>query len=136
MRLLVALSIPALTISLAGCAIAPPSRCGAGEQRAVSELLYFGTAKPTGLVTPEEWSDFLRSSVTRRFPKGFTVWQASGQWQSANGQIVREGSYVVSLVYPEHEPNETAVRELLSEYKSRFQQEAVLRVKSHACVSF
>jgi hypothetical protein len=28
------------------------------------------------------------------------------------------------------------VRAIIGEYKSRFDQEAVLRVKSHACVSF
>jgi Protein of unknown function (DUF3574) len=107
-----------------------------GEQGAVNEFLYFGTAKPKGVVTAEEWSEFLRSVVTPRFPEGLTAWQASGQWKSADGAIAREASYVLNLVHPENEPTEAAIRAVVSEYKSRFQQEAVLRVKGHACASF
>jgi hypothetical protein len=99
-------------------------------------VIYFGSAKPTGVVTSEEWAEFLRSSVTPRFPQGFSVWQAAGQWQGADGAIVREDSFVLSLVHPEDEHSEGSVRAIAAEYKSRFEQEAVLRVKSHGCASF
>jgi hypothetical protein len=111
-------------------------QCKPGEQRAVNDLLYFGTSRPNGIVTPEEWAEFLRSTVTPRFQQGLTVWRASGQWKSADGAIAREASYVLNLVHLDDEPTERAVRAVISEYKSRFQQEAVLRVKAHACTSF
>jgi hypothetical protein len=126
----------ALAFVLVGCASSPESRCSAGEQRLVSDLLYFGTAKPGRFVTTEEWSEFLRSVVTPKFPEGVTAWQAAGQWQSANGVITNEASHVLNLVHPETQEAEAAVRAVVSEYKVRFQQEAVLRAKGYACVSF
>jgi hypothetical protein len=120
----------------AGCAAVREPKCMPGEQSSITDLLYFGTAKPNGVVTTEEWAAFLATSVTPRFPAGVTVWQASGQWRNENGGVVREGSFVLSLVHPDDHSSETAVRALAAEYKSRFNQDAVLRVKSHACVSF
>lgn len=111
-------------------------QCGSGERRFVNDQLYFGTAKPTGVVTSEEWTEFLRTAVTPRFPQGLSVWLASGQWRSADGSITHEASFVLNLVHPEDEPNESAVRAITTEYKSNFAQESVLRVKSYACVSF
>lgn len=129
-------STVALTLALAGCASVHERACSSGEQSSVHESLYFGTAKPSGVVTPAEWSDFLRSTVTPRFPQGLTVWQASGQWRGADGAIVREASHVLTLLHPNDASNEKAVLEIVEAYKSRFQQEAVLRVKAHACTSF
>ena len=125
-----------LMLTAAGCASPRGPTCQAGEERAVSELLYFGTAKPDGTVTSDEWSEFLRASVTPRFPRGLTVWPASGQWTGADGAIVREASFVLNLLHADDERAENAVRAVAAEYKSRFNQEAVLRVKSHACTSF
>ena len=102
----------------------------------VHESLYFGTAKPTGVVTPTEWAEFLKSTVTPRFPQGLTVWEASGQWRGADGELVREASHVLNLVHPDDTANEKAVLEIVAAYKVQFQQEAVLRTKAHACTSF
>jgi Protein of unknown function (DUF3574) len=101
-----------------------------------SELLYFGTAKPGGVVSPQDWAEFLRSVVTPLFPAGLTVWQASGQWRTADGSISREASYLLNLLHSEGEAPEAAIRSVVSEYKARFQQESVLRVKGSACVAF
>jgi len=126
----------AFMLAAAGCASVSEPKCAPDEHRSVSELLYFGTAKPNGVVTAEDWAGFLKASVTSRFPQGLTVWPASGQWQSAEGEIVREASLVLNLLHPDDERSETAVRAIAAEYKSRFSQDAVLRVKSHACASF
>lgn len=125
-----------LALAVAGCASLQRQACSSGEQPAVKESLYFGTAKPSGVVTPEEWAEFLRSTVTPRFPQGLTAWQASGQWRGADGAVIREASHVLDLVHPDDPTSENAVLEIVAEYKSRFHQEAVLRVKSHACTSF
>jgi len=109
--------------------------CAATERRLVQDLLYFGTTKPTGVVTPAEWTDFLGGVVTPRFPHGLTVWPASGQWRGTDGAIVREPSFVLSLIHPADEASETAIRAIIDEYKARCRQEAVLRVRSQACVS-
>ena len=102
---------------------------------AVQELLYFGTQKPSGRITPEDWAQFLGEAVTPVFPQGLTAWQASGQWRSATGTVIHEPSYVLSLVHPDSAAPEKAIQELVASYKARFQQAAVLRVKSYACMS-
>ena len=130
-------SIAVLTFlgAFAACGSMPSPGCPSGQEAAVQELLYFGTDKPSGRVTAEEWAQFLGETVTPRFPAGLTAWQASGQWRSASGAVIQEPSYVLSLVHPESAAAEKAVRELVASYKSRFQQEAVLRVKANACMS-
>lgn len=119
---------------LVGCVAVPQLSCPSSEERYVNVMLYFGTAKPQGVVTSKEWEDFLRTAITPRFPKGFTFWQASGQWQNSSRTITRETSWVVSLVHPDDSDNEKAVAAIVNDYKLRFQQEAVLRVKNSVCV--
>jgi hypothetical protein len=122
-----------LSSALAGCASF--TACAPGEKSTVSDMLYFGMAKPGGTVTQDEWSAFLRTAVTPRFPAGLTAWPASGQWRGADGQVVREDSYVLNLLHPPEASGESAVQAIVAEYKTRFAQEAVLRVRSDVCVS-
>lgn len=102
----------------------------------MSDLLYFGTAKAGGTVSLNEWSDFLWTVVTPRFPKGFTAWQAYGQWKPDKGEIQREMSYVVSIVHAEGDGADADIRAVIADYKARFKQESVLRVSTSSCISF
>ena len=129
------LAVLSFLVALSACGSMSLPACQSGQNAAVQELLYFGTDKPAGRVTPEDWAQFLSETVTPRFPAGLTAWQAAGQWRSASGTVVREPSYVLSLVHPPSTAAETAVAELIASYKARFQQEAVLRVVAHACIS-
>jgi hypothetical protein len=121
---------------LVGCGAVNRQACGDDGQLAVQELLYFGTATPSGRVTPDAWTQFIGEIITPHFPEGLSVWQASGQWQSASGEVIREPSYVLSLVHPDDATARKAVLEIIASYKTRFHQEAVLRVKTPACKSF
>lgn len=122
---------------LAGCATTTTQQtCALGEQRVVSDLVYFGTARPSGAVTLEEWDDFLRVEVTPRFPQGFTVWRANGQWRTAEGAIQREASYVLSITHPDDDASDVAIGEIRARYRVRFEQESTLRVRHTACASF
>lgn len=109
--------------------------CGDGGQRAVQEVVYFGTDTPSSSVTPEDWTRFLTDTVTPRFPEGLSVWQASGQWRAASGVMVNEPTYILSLIHPDNAITDKAVRDILSSYKTRFHQEEVLRVSSAVCTS-
>ncbi|MDR6857092.1 DUF3574 domain-containing protein [Variovorax guangxiensis] len=129
--------VASLLALLAGCAPMQRSGCEDAEQALVHDTLYFGTGKPRGgVVTPAEWSEFLKSTVTPRFPQGLTVSPASGQWRGADGAIVQEASQVLQLIHPDDAASEKAVQALVAAYKARFEQEAVLRVKARTCVSF
>ena len=126
----------ALSLAVAGCVSPQRPDCKGGEQAAIQDTLYFGTGTPHGVVTPEEWAEFLEHTVTPRFPQGLTVLQASGQWREGAGPIVRESTHVLLLVHPDDAQSETSIAAVVAEYKTTFQQEAVLRVTADACVSF
>ena len=124
-----------LALMLSACATQPAPRCSANEKPSVSDLIYFGTEKPGGIVSDDEWAAFLREVVTPRFPDGLTTWRASGQWRSADGALTREDSHVLNLVHTGDTKTESEIRALIGEYKTRYRQEAVLRVRTNACVS-
>jgi hypothetical protein len=99
------------------------------RQFARTELL-FGTAKPDGAVSEEEFGAFLDEVVTPRFPQGLTVGRAQGRFTGQDGILVKEDSYLLVLLYPLETATESHQRiEVIRRlYESRFQQESVLRV--------
>ena len=130
------LTAAAMTLTLAACVSPQHLSCGPGEQLRVLDTLYFGTHSQRGAVTADEWRKFLDTTVTPRFPQGLTVAQASGQWRGADGTIVRESTYVLSLIHPDGAPSEAAIAEIVASYKSAFEQESVLRSRAETCASF
>ena len=103
---------------------------------ALQDSVYFGTGMPDGaVVTTDEWEGFLATAVTPRFPQGLTVSTVSGQWRGADGSIVREQTHVLGLVHADDAASEDAIGDIIADYKTRFRQEAVLRVRSPVCIS-
>jgi hypothetical protein len=70
-----------------------------------------------------------------RFPEGLTLLADNGQFQDSTGNIIQEGSKLLILLYPFSKDRSALVDEVRAEYKSAFQQESVLRVDEHSCVS-
>jgi hypothetical protein len=129
-------SVAALMSSLTACVSSQQPRCHGGEQAAVADTLYFGTQEPHGVVTNEEWTGFLKDVVTPRFPHGFTVMEGSGQWLSASRAPVHESTHILYLVHPDDEASDALLTRVITEYRTRFSQESVLRVKVRACAAF
>ena len=86
-------------------------------------------------ITIETADISLAGRILANFPEGLTAWPASGQWRGADGQVVREDSHVLQLLHPPDAASEQSIRAIVSEYKTRFAQEAVLRVRSRSCMS-
>ena len=130
----------ALAAYATACTHAPATRahiaCEPGDRTMVRDALYFGRNRlGGGSVSDAEWTTFLAEAVTPRFPDGFTVHAAQGQWRGANGAIERESSNVLVLL---HDGNAAALQRISAiadEYRTRFRQEAVLRERSPACVA-
>ena len=74
----------AFAVTVSACSSTYIVRCKEGYQLAVHDSLYFGTAKPDGVVSPADWARFLESTVTPRFPQGLTSSRTSGQWRGAD----------------------------------------------------
>jgi hypothetical protein len=120
--------------------IVSPAPAGVSSDRDagwISDVLYFGRSIPGGgRVTDAEWEAFLRDVVTPRFPDGLTVWDARGQWRGADGAVAREETRVVQVVHRPAAAADSALAQVAAEYRRRFRQEAVLRVRSRVEVSF
>lgn len=125
-----------LALSLLSACAAPPRACPPGADRQTLDTLYFGTAGAAGTVTAEQWHAFLKGSVTPRFAAGLTTWDAAGQWRNRSGAIERENTFVLQIVHPATADSDTALREIMAEYRARFRQEAVLRVSTEVCAAY
>jgi hypothetical protein len=129
------------SLTLAGCtpaltASTTPGRVAAAETW-MSDRLFFGRDIPDGgSVSDEDWAAFLAEVVTPRFPDGLTVLRGEGQWLGADGRVVREPSFVVEVNHPPSAEVDAALDAIAEEYKRRFRQEAVMRVRTRAEVEF
>jgi hypothetical protein len=98
----------------------------------VSDRLFCGLSIPGGgTVTQTDVDTFIAEVVTPRFPQGFTVWRARGQWNGGNEDVL-----VIEFLHPRDETLSKAVAEIAVEYRRRFRQEAVMRVTVPASMEF
>lgn len=98
----------------------------------VADLL-FGRSR----VSEARWSRFLAAEVTPRFPDGFTVFDARGQWRApGSAGISRERSKVLTIAMPPSADNDERLRQIVEAYKVRFKQQSVGLIVRPACVSF
>jgi hypothetical protein len=134
-RPLCALSV-AIGLALSACTSSLPANCRTNERLDIVDSLYFGGAYPDGVISSEQWQQFVDRVVTPRFPEGLTVWQAAGQYRTNAGVIEREPSWILQLIHPDNAQSETAIREIRSAYQAEYKQESVLRVRSKACIAF
>lgn len=81
------------------------------------------------VVTESDWDAFLNDTVTPRFPSGFTVSDARGQWREPDGGILRESSKVLEIVHAPAPADAARIQEIVRTYELRFQQESVLYVR-------
>lgn len=127
-----------LVLAAAGCAGHGPSfEPTPGTQALVRSELYFGRLRPDGTVVSDaEWRTFVAEEITPRFPDGFTVFDALGQYRGRDGQIVSEPTKVLLIVHGPDARLRGSVQELRDLYRRLFQQESVLLIESPAHAGF
>jgi Protein of unknown function (DUF3574) len=110
---------------------------GAQQARQVAELLFGRDIGHRLGVSTRAWARFVAREITPRFPDGFTVTEASGQWRdSADGTIVHEPSKRVEIVLPGTADDDSRLDAIVSAYKRQFHQQSVAVIVRPACVSF
>lgn len=126
-------AVAVLSLLLTACAtVAPPV-----ENAAIADRLFCGRTVPGGgVVSDEEWTTFLAEVVTPRFPDGLTVWRAEGQWRGRDGVVVREPVMIIEILHPLDRGIDRKIQEIADAYRTRFHQEAVLRVSMPARMDF
>jgi Protein of unknown function (DUF3574) len=115
------------------------TRCNAdiGAESFARTELFFGLSRPGGVITDEDFKAFVDASVTPRFPDGLTLLSGVGQFREASGTIIVEGSKLLILLYPRHDPQASRkIEAIRSDYRYQFQQQSVLRTDELSCVSF
>jgi hypothetical protein len=122
-----------LALLLTACATVQPRV----SQAVLADRLFCGLTIPGGgEVTENEWRAFVAEEVTPRFPDGLTLWRAEGQWRGADGVIVREPTLVIEIVHEHDLRIDRKILEIAQAYRTRFRQEAVMRVTSPARLEF
>jgi hypothetical protein len=131
----------AVLVVMAGCAASPlPSpeaACAPGQSPGVLAEAFLGRnigVRPG--VTATEFRAFLDAEVTPRFPEGFSLADAQGQFRGADGTLVREAAFRLSVLLPDPATQRARLTEVAAAYKARFRQEAVLVVETPACFKF
>jgi hypothetical protein len=131
-RLAVAGSLPLLSACLS---TAPLTCAGGAAPKPVAELVFGRNIGPSLGVSEAAWRDFVDSEVTPRFPDGFTVLEARGQWRDG-AAIVREPSKVLVIALADETRAHAELAAIAESYKARFRQQSVLTIVRPACVSF
>lgn len=119
-------------------AISAPALSCRGPARVMARLeMLFGTSRAQGApITDDEWTSFLDTEVTPRFPGGLTVLRGPGQWRDSDGHLAKEQSNILVIWHDATSSTEAHIEAIRSAYKERFDQESVMRVDSASCVSF
>lgn len=131
-----------VVLALAGGAVALAVLVAAGVYiwlnpvlhcRQQSALLFFGTAIRHGEhvrhLDGSEWHGFVESAIVPRLPDGFTVLDGQGFYRSAaNGTAMRENTYILMVAHRNDAEINAKLAAIVEDYKSRFQQESVLRL--------
>ncbi len=130
---------PLILLLALGQAQAAPGCPFAGQRPMLVVRLYFGDGDGNGgaALSPAQWQSFLAEVVTPRFPDGFTVYDAAGQWQGPKSRrMERETSRVVEIAAGDTPATRKAVAEISGLYRSKFHQQAVGLVTTTACAKF
>lgn len=136
---MVAAGLASLLAMTSGEAGAQPVACPKGlRAQAVAELVFGrNIGEIEGAVDDEQWQRFVDEAISPRFPEGFTVLDASGQWWNPPaGRVEREPSKILLIVLTKEAEQRSRLAEIATLYKRRFSQQSVLVMLRRACVTF
>jgi hypothetical protein len=135
MRLVVLIAaLPALI----ACVTPQPLVCQASAKPGVVAELFLGRNIGERLgVSDTAFRGFLDQEVTPRFPDGFSVVDAKGQYRDQErSAITREPSKVLVIAIPDGAASDPRLAAIADAYKARFKQQSVLTTVRAACVGF
>jgi hypothetical protein len=125
-------------LALSGCAQDTQQCLLPGQQKLIQVEMFFGRdVEGHGEVTNKQWSNFLASDVAPRFPDGFTVFDASGEWLNPATHFASDEASKVLLILARPSDSVAAdVAAIADSYKRKFRQQAVGVVTSESCAAF
>lgn len=103
----------------------------------VTQLFFGSSVKGRGLVTRGEWTAFVRRNIAPRFPDGFTVYEAEGQWlDPVSHSLVREKSKVMIIAAEDTAEVRSKIAEISELYRTAFHQQSVGVITRRECAAF
>ncbi|MDL5601554.1 DUF3574 domain-containing protein [Bacillus subtilis] len=149
------LLVAAMFLAVAGCASPPPvsvhtkdpasstlqgDATRPAQAQWVRTELYFSVGSidgKEGVVSPARWREFLDQEVTPRFPDGFTVLDAYGQWKDHDAKVPeRLATKVIVILHESGPKRESDIEAIRLAYKRITGDLSVLRLSQPAQVSF
>ena len=120
------------------CPVASAQECRLPQKAmSVAELMFGRNIGDKLGVSDTTWARFVATEITPRFPNGFSMVDAQGQWlDSDTKKIVRERSKLVTIVFDGAADAQQKIDDIVAAYKGRFRQQAVGVIVRPACVSF
>jgi uncharacterized protein DUF3574 len=116
---------------------AQTSECRIGKSQQVAELMFGRKIGERIGVSNTAWARFVDREITPRFPNGFTVIDAQGQWRDTDhNKVMREPSKLVQIVLPGTDEDQQRLGEIATAYKVRFRQQSVGIIVRPGCVGF
>lgn len=109
-----------------------------GQKTMLVVQMFFGQSiEHRAPVSPQDWTSFLRDVVTPRFPGGFTVYDASGQWLNTDSHHIAREKTKILVIATDDSPNvRQQVEDLSRLYRTRFSQRSVGVITNQACAAF
>jgi Protein of unknown function (DUF3574) len=127
------------TAAMAENAVAQDSPCPIpGQKPTLVFQMYFGqSVKNRGPVTKKEWNAFLLNTVTPRFPDGFTVHDAYGQWMNTESHsVIREKTKVIVVATADTASAKMNIAQVADTYRTLYKQQSVAIVSNAGCSAF
>jgi hypothetical protein len=109
-----------------------------GQKEMLLVKMYFGQSMPGGqTISARGWDRFLAATVTPRFPDGFTVYDAQGQWTDpVTRNLARERTKVMEIASPDTPAVRNAIADIAHTYRKTFRQQSVGIVTEVSCGAF
>ena len=131
--------LSAVLLLVAGTSVGfAQTSCGSAlRPAAVAELMFGRNIGGRLGVTEAKWSRFVDREITPRFPNGFSMVDARGQWlDNVRKTIVYESSKIVTIVFFSEVADDPRLQEIIATYKTQFKQQSVGLIVRLPCVSF
>ena len=88
-------------------------------------------------IAPAAWRGFLGREVTQRFPDGFTVFDATGQWRDPKTRTIgREHTKVLEIATSDTPDMRSKIEDIAARYRTLFHQQSVGIVTMPGCARF
>jgi hypothetical protein len=135
-RFAAALALPGILV------FAPPALAQtcplSGQKPTLVAQMFFGQSVPGGRdISAKAWHSFLRREVTTRFPDGFTVFDAYGQWRDrVTSHVGRERTKVLEIATDDAPDVRTKLDAIAARYRTLFHQQSVGIVTMPGCARF